>query len=1184
MESLPFIAALQGTKDLKTLILDDFARFQAWESAEKSLRLQQTKDTKEGYGAGQSEATTQLKEALGKQKEALQTAQDECVKAIDKHYRTMTLKLHPDRNGEESRPAFEALGQARECLRDTDKRRLYLQEMMQVAQVTPMYVERAHHTWVTRHFPQLEQEHPSTAGAKKKLFLLQGGIANDRPRKAHVSILNLKKRRVKVYLPFKQSYQQYWTKVHVVGTCADYHKDETVLKIVKKQDEQEEDLREISTEVILPVSGIWELQWYATFSISDEKVVTPRSYEAQVDVTSEEHKRRQAIIRSTDELAKQRAGDIQFVLRKLRLAHAHEYEIEQRFDLLHEVVARGRSTLNRLLDLLRADGIDEDTMTGLTPLREALQMALPAKKELEAQRDASVKKDSLRSFKVRNFGDEASDDVFWECCAHAFVQYCCCCIKNHVATLLEAGEAADWVRTVEGHDLDALGGETNRLYQLLVEGRGAQFHALELDAGTLEAAAGRTDLFTAKQCEALEKRKIEAEQQAAEAAELAMAKAQAEAEAKKERRAMELKAIRERAEVDARLKLEREAQYAAMVAESRALEAKAEKQRKLLEAKNAEEREASLAALRESLKGLPDNTYEHGPGGIVEIQGLTSENGFKFNGSLGTILKKEGDRYIVRCEKDGLNRSFPAARLYQWSVDDSASPEVFQSWNCAVCTLLHEGDHASATECDACHTPRGEKVAGSYAGQAVEPTPPQRKPISPPRVAPASQAALNRKMPVATKAPPRVAPTTQAALNRKMPAATKEPSPQKQPTPCMHGATCRYIRNGRSECKFYHSPDEIALAGAKERSIQIPVGVVGWVIGKGGVHIQQMKHKSGANIFIDQSMGPDEDRIVYIKGEPKAVERGVELVNEMVEKYEWPPGTGPSVSNSMNKTNDGVASSAPVPRVPYPTPVGYAPVALNSAIASAPLPRVSRPALQPPAMEQAAAHIPRVPKQAPMPVVVENSQTASSKPRVVTPSPTSTDSLLAFLKEHKACIKGSPEAFYRWLVETEDISSLDDLTDAVSDDDYLRDVLQPGNGSVGVKGFKRAAFKKAVFGGRNQDSSSTNSKKDFEDDHELANELMCPISHAPLTNDPVIAADGHTYERTAIEEWFQKQQAEIVEAQVQLATGSNSEQAKAIVERGVLSPLTATKMPHLNLTPNHAVRTMARESVGAASR
>jgi hypothetical protein len=43
--------------------------------------------------------------------------------------------------------------------------------------------------------------------------------------------------------------------------------------------------------------------------------------------------------------------------------------------------------------------------------------------------------------------------------------------------------------------------------------------------------------------------------------------------------------------------------------------------------------------------------------------------------------------------------------------------------------------------------------------------------------------------------------------------------------------------------------------------------------------------------------------------------------------------------------------------------------------------------------------------------------------------------------------------------------------------------------------------------------------------HQLAAECMCPISQA-LMIDPVIAADGHTYDRAQIEKWFQQQKAD----------------------------------------------------------
>jgi len=61
----------------------------------------------------------------------------------------------------------------------------------------------------------------------------------------------------------------------------------------------------------------------------------------------------------------------------------------------------------------------------------------------------------------------------------------------------------------------------------------------------------------------------------------------------------------------------------------------------------------------------------------------------------------------------------------------------------------------------------------------------------------------------------------------------------------------------------------------------------------------------------------------------------------------------------------------------------------------------------------------------------------------------------------------------------------------------------------------------------------------------LPSELFCPITHDVMT-DPVVAQDGHTYERKAIEHWF--------------ADGNLS------------SPKTGQQLPTTNLIPNHAIR------------
>jgi len=68
-------------------------------------------------------------------------------------------------------------------------------------------------------------------------------------------------------------------------------------------------------------------------------------------------------------------------------------------------------------------------------------------------------------------------------------------------------------------------------------------------------------------------------------------------------------------------------------------------------------------------------------------------------------------------------------------------------------------------------------------------------------------------------------------------------------------------------------------------------------------------------------------------------------------------------------------------------------------------------------------------------------------------------------------------------------------------------------------------------------------------------ECVCPISHAVFA-DPVLAADGFTYERACIEEWFRR--------------------------RGPKSPMTGCEMANTRLVPNLAIRALVADCPGAA--
>lgn len=722
-------------------------------------------------------------------------------------------------------------------------------------------------------------------------------------------------------------------------------------------------------------------------------------------------------------------------------------------------------------------------------------------------------------------------------------------------------------------------------------------HHLELDAATLEAAAGRSDLFTPKQCETLLQRKMEAEEELQEEAQRALTQA-------KEKHAQETKEAAERLELQKK-------------------QAEEDCKKKQLEARYEAERKAHLAAIQESEERAWGVVVEHPAHSLVEITGLKSKDGQSLNGTIGTVMHTKGQRYVVQCQIDGKLRSFLPASLENLGVMSSDYSDNLlmnaASWNCAICTYLHEGDRANATKCDMCQNPRDNKDPTSYSATTSSETTPAPAPVVAPAPPIPEKKQVVASKPVVAAAKPKAAPKAKTA---KADTSTQ---------PCFHGKNCRYIKSSWKghPCKFYHSPEEIEQANTKtskaDHEIYIPDESVGWVIGKGGAHMKEVQRKSRAKVSIDQKrMFPNKTRVVNISGDQKQIDTAVQMITALVKEYDDGHGSKFSVTDPAIKSPPPPAKSptsvngvgSPGARVPpkpeSPPPPAKSPMSMNGV--ATPVARVhptTNLPLQPIQPQPVATQVARSPTNTSPQQMVHQPRPVAAKPTVisppksaylaqspqtqepihkpiekraqpvtatngtVTPSSRSSNRLQEFLQDQKGCIKGSPEAFFAWLA-TEDIESLEDLAAAVSDDEYLHEVLQQGDGKVGVKGFKRAAFKKAVLSAGNQNTNGTTTSTPVNDEGAPA-ELMCPISHVLMTNDPVIAADGHTYEHAAIDAWFRKQQMEIAAARQQISGGNDSQQARAIIDRGVLSPMTHSKMPHLNLTPNLNVRIMARD-------
>ena len=161
------------------------------------------------------------------------------------------------------------------------------------------------------------------------------------------------------------------------------------------------------------------------------------------------------------------------------------------------------------------------------------------------------------------------------------------------------------------------------------------------------------------------------------------------------------------------------------------------------------------------------------------------------------------------------------------------------------------------------------------------------------------------------------------------------------------------------------------------------------------------------------------------------------------------------------------------------------------------------------------------------------------------------------------------------------------LKEAVGEDDYLNDMKVGDGGGSGIKGFKRKAFLRAISEYFNDESDTKPTtevhqsltqfqKKNLSETVEPPEELVCPISLNLMTNDPVVAADGITYERASIEDWIQKSEVKISEAEESLKHNPHSEADKRIVNNGICSPVYGSKMESLALMPNTSLRNVAR--------
>ena len=160
---------------------------------------------------------------------------------------------------------------------------------------------------------------------------------------------------------------------------------------------------------------------------------------------------------------------------------ADKTSLEESHWRLQQEISKARFVLRHLSTCLEENGNDLNECELVTALQGQLETAVVQRSVLYESVFGREKKGSLKAF------------------------------KESILALIEKGEAPNWISSVSKNELLNHGQEVNRLFQLLVAGKG-DFNGVPLvDQETLARAAERTDLFTAKQCESLHSRSTEVE-------------------------------------------------------------------------------------------------------------------------------------------------------------------------------------------------------------------------------------------------------------------------------------------------------------------------------------------------------------------------------------------------------------------------------------------------------------------------------------------------------------------------------------------------------------------------------------------------------------------------------------------------------------------------------------------------
>lgn len=985
---------------------------------------------------------------------------------VRKWYRRRSVKIHPDKNGEHMRPAFEEFTEARNVLSDMKLRQNYLRNMLDLTQyynttelspqgMTNKLME-SHDSWNRRNRPDKVERKESvvkknTAGKKEKTLQLEGGLYQQMPKGV---IWHQRYERQDTTTTTKSPLTVVSISIHALSPIHDFYaKVRTVYVVLSSTDNdthtfflnRSDIVKTIQVDTHGPIlaseipviekslnPGNWEVFWFAVLDIvgtdplnpenatKTEAVATRHSAIKSFEIVDYTHASLLQSFEQAERNCKVVKGELSRIMHKHR-TNKTEHVLgrslllpfklsRERYGLYHQTHVRARKKCQTLYALITKLKRKSSVYDELAALLSQSRMVLS---ELEEAVDANNKRQE-KKFDVKRF-------------------------KSYIASILEGDDPMAWMKNVTSAELLCEGGDVNKLYQLFIEGKGQL--SLMFDSEVFTEASLREDLFSAKQRKDL----------------VAKGKEAATAEAKEEEEAIAAE-VKNMADEVEREKLRKEGE------------------------------------LREKWSMVGHN---------ATIHGLTSEKGKHLNNHLARIIYFliDKDRFEVGLYKSNKKALLKSENLtiYYGHVPTLTLKEPLQqlpthmnivemvqppysssALNINLASTVEKDDSSIVCSMSTAPKPKELKLRESKMDGAVElnvptavPQSDQKSFPSPPLNGVTCDGAKMKSTIYVTAAHSKKLTEKRELINKSGAADIQIETSAIGTQVCVHliGSqeanlkAIALIQDKVGVENVSENLDNPPFASQQAPSITMPQPSAPSALVAKATALSAHIPSPSSSVPAPSATLPEPSGLVRKKSTAHANSYQSSMIHSDSSIFAVPPASGFVNGVNHDVTGSGFAKGVHYAHISSSDFEPTSQFSYDDALLPCGLmdTSISTPTKSLPREVPSEIGIRSLLTRETITITEDGDRSSSTSNTSYNSTLNENDPLFLFLKSQHLCIKGNIEEFYIWLVKSEDIDSMAALMEAVSDDEYLEDSMKVGCGTSGLKGFKRKAFQRAVL-------------------------------------------------------------------------------------------------------------------------